>query len=207
MALSGSLLDVSVAELLQLCNLGQKTGTLTVSRPGQEAVLHLRCGEVVHAVYRQEAGPDVVYRLLGWQDGEFCLEREDTTMERTVDRRTDALLLEGMRRLDEWDNIETHLADRNVVLRTRVDNIGEKMEGLGDEAVIILQLVNARRDVSTIVRESGIEPRRALLLMTELMAAGTVEECDPDGPRGDESVIHVGARQAKHRIHVEGMYA
>ena len=42
MALTGTFEDVSFAELLQMLNVGSKSGKLTVTRPGESAALYMQ---------------------------------------------------------------------------------------------------------------------------------------------------------------------
>jgi len=176
MALCGTFEDLSFAEVLQLLNLGRKTGMLTVRNGQQEAIVHLRDGEVVDAVADMIEGPDVVFRLLGWRQGEFEFTRTAKAVKRSIHMSTEGLILEGMKRIDEWQQIEKEFSDLHVVLRARADVIAEKFEGLEEDAKALLRLVDARRDVGTIIRESGLEPARALLVLTEMIGSGLLEK-------------------------------
>ena len=176
MALCGTFEDLSFAEVLQLLNLGRKTGMLTVRNGQQEAIVHLRDGEVVDAVADMIEGPNVIFRLLGWRQGEFEFARTAKAVKRSIHMGTEALILEGMKRIDEWQQIEKEFDDLHVVLRARADVIAEKFEDLDDDAKALLRLVDARRDVGTIIRESGLEPARALLVLTEMIGSGLLEK-------------------------------
>jgi hypothetical protein len=52
----------------------------------------------------------------------------------------------------------------------------------------VLRLVDARRNVATIVRESGLDTVEAISGVTELLAEGVVEEWDPIGHTGEVAV-------------------
>ena len=192
MALAGTFEDVSFAELLQMLNVGHKTGRLTVRRGEEEAVLFLCRGEVARAVSRREKGPDLVYRILGWKIGEFRFEQSDEPVIRDIKQSTEALILEGMKRFDEWQRFEAEMPNMEVVLRQRAFAVNERFNDLSPEAQALLPLVDARRNVATIIRESGMEPMQALAAVSELLVQEVVEEWASCPERGD--VIVTGGR-------------
>jgi hypothetical protein len=192
MALTGTLDDVSFAELLQMLNVGNKTGRLSVSRPGESAVLFIVRGEVARAVSRRDRGPDLVYKILGWKVGEFAFERNEEPVVRNIKESTEALILEGMKRFDEWERVEEELPDMHVVLRQRAFAVNEKFEELSPEGQTVVRLVDAQRDVSTIIRESGLEPMEAVRAITELLTEGIVEQWS--GTRSSGEVLMAQGR-------------
>jgi hypothetical protein len=192
MALTGTFEDVSFAELLQLLNVGCKTGKLTVTRPGESAVLYLDNGDVSRAVSRRDKGPDLVYKILGWKMGEFSFARCDDPVVRNIRESTEALILEGMKRFDEWERVEEEMPDMHVILRQRAFAVNERFEELSEEAQEVLRLVDARKNVATIIRESGLEPMEALKAVTELLAEGIVEQWS--GPADSAPVLQAQGR-------------
>jgi hypothetical protein len=178
MALTGSFDDVSFAELLQMLNLGRKAGTLNVSCGPRQASLHLRDGEVVHAVMKELSGSEVVYRLLGWSRGRFEFTTALVNITRTIEQSTENLIFEGLKRMDEWRQIELELGDSQGVLRVRA-RAAELAADLEPETRALLPLVDARRCIADIVRESGLEPYEGLLRINELLSVGAVERWEP----------------------------
>lgn len=179
MALTGTFEDISFAELLQLLNVGHKSGRLTVWQGTEKAQMFITEGEVARAVARRERGPEVVYRVLGWKTGEFSFERTKAAVAREINETTEALILEGMKRFDEWQHLEAEMPDMDVVLRQRVFAVNERWDSLSSQAHAILPLVDAKRNVATLIRESGLDPTQALQAVTELLVEGVVEEWQP----------------------------
>jgi hypothetical protein len=199
MAFTGSFEDFSFAEVLQMLNLGRKSGRLTVRRLGQEASVDFLKGEVARARFGQVAGREVVYRLLGWQEGEFEFLRGEEEVAREIEESTESLILEGMKRIDEWQQVEEEMTDLNVVLRLNASVAGERFQELSEEAKVVLRLVDARRDVAGIIRESGLDPTQALLAVTELIASQVVERWSPLPVSANDPVAHVPAELAEER--------
>ncbi len=191
MALQGTLEDLSFAELLQTLNIGHKTGRLIVRRGEEEAVLFLCRGEVARAVSRRERGPELVYQILGWKTGDFWFERTEEPVANDIRESTEALILEGMKRLDEWERFEAEMPNMHVVLRQHAFAVNEQLDEVSPEAQVVLPLVDARRNIAAIVRESGLEPVRALAAVGELMDRGIVEEwCHP--PQTGQMIVTGG---------------
>jgi hypothetical protein len=176
MALTGTFDDVNFAELLQMLNIGNKTGKLSVQREGESAVLHLHNGNVIRAVSRRDTGPELVYKILGWRSGDFSFERSEQAVIANIKESTESLILEGAKRFDEWERVEEEMPDMHIVLRQRAFAVNERYEELSEAAQAILRLVDARRDVATIIRESGLEPIAAVTAVTELLSEGIVEQ-------------------------------
>lgn len=185
MALTGTLDDLTFAELLQMLNVGNKTGKLSVARPGERAVLYLDRGNVARAVSRRDRGPELVYKLLGWKTGEFSFESTQEPVVRNISESTEALILEGVKRLDEWERVEEELPDMHVVLRQCAFAVNERFEELSQEAQTVLRLVDAQRNVATVIRESGLEPIDAVKAVTELLSGGIVERWSGSRRSGD----------------------
>lgn len=188
MALIGTFDDLNFAEILQTVNWGHKSGHLVVRRDGRQATVDFSEGEVARASYDGRTGPEVIYRLLGWREGEFEFRVTSEPIQRTVTEGMDGLILEGMKRLDEWGQVEHEMRGLNVILRQRAGAVGDKFDTLSTEQQVILRLVNAQRDAATIIRESGLAPAHALLVITELIAEGMVEKWDPTTDRGQVQV-------------------
>ncbi len=192
MALTGTFDDVSFAELLQMLNVGNKTGRLTVSRLDETAVLYIANGDVTRAVSRRDRGPDLVYKILGWKSGEFSFERTDEPVVRNIRESTEGLILEGMKRFDEWERVEEEMPHMYVILRQRAFAVNERYEELSPAAQTILRLVDAQRNIATIIRESGVEPMEAVKAVTELLSEGIVEQWS--GTRSSGEVIAAQGR-------------
>jgi len=195
MALTGTFEDVSFAELLQLLNVGHKSGRLSVWRGTERAEIFLSEGDVARAMSRRDRGPEVVYRIMGWQAGEFRFERSDDPVHRDISQSTEALMLEGMKRFDEWEHVGSEMPEMEVVLRQRAFAVNELFDSLGVAAQKVLQLVDARRTVATIIRESGLDAQEAMAGVEELLAQGIVDQWESKPELGD--VIQAAGRLPK----------
>ncbi|HEY0867010.1 MAG TPA: response regulator, partial [Fimbriimonas sp.] len=99
---TGSLSDMGVVDLVQTFEIGRKTGTITISEGERVGTVWFRDGRVVDSELGRLVGENAFYRLLNTFEGGF--EVKFGPVERTdrIEISTQGLLMEGMRRLDEW---------------------------------------------------------------------------------------------------------
>ena len=97
----GNLRSLSLPSIIQVNCSERNRALLRIRHQGQEGTIFFAEGDVVHAVLDSQVGEEVVYELLAWEEGEFELEMDVQVSERTIGTGWSALLMEGMRRLDE----------------------------------------------------------------------------------------------------------
>jgi response regulator RpfG family c-di-GMP phosphodiesterase len=99
---SGSLADMSLPDLVQILAQGRKTGKLVIQGAGgRGGEIHFLDGRVANALCQGRQGHEAFYALLAILEGTFALDPEFKPTATTIDESAEALLLEGMRRLDE----------------------------------------------------------------------------------------------------------
>lgn len=175
---SGSLSEMSVVDLLQTIDVSRKSGVLTlVSSDGQEGMISFDSGAVINATVDDLVGEDAVYRHLLWGDGAFDLEfRRVSLSERTVHRTTQALLMEGMRRLDEWSRLSELLPSFDAVLEIDAGMLRERLRDVPDDQNEMLRLIDGRRAVAQVLRDHGGDHVEALRKVVDLYFEGMVRE-------------------------------
>jgi len=98
---SGSLKEMGLPELVQVLFHGRKTGNLRIRSGALAGEIHFHDGQIVNALFEKTRGVDAFYQMLKLQDGEFGLDPSFVPQARVINESPEALLLEGMRRLDE----------------------------------------------------------------------------------------------------------
>jgi hypothetical protein len=97
----GDLKQVSVTDLLQLLSMNRRTGSLTLTTAIGVGEVRLAQGDIVDAIYLRAEGSKALFRLVGETEGSFSFMSGVTTALRRVEQPTQALLLEGLRQVDE----------------------------------------------------------------------------------------------------------
>jgi len=148
----GDLKQVSLADLLQLLGANRRSGTLSIVTPTGAGEIRMMDGEVVDAVYRRVDGEKAVIRLLGEAEGSFAFAGGSPPTLRRIERPSSALLMDGVRQLDEAKLAIERLA-------------------VGDDA--LLGVVIARPDHSDVeqrVLDVLVTPHRLVELLDEVPA-------------------------------------
>ncbi len=98
---SGSLREMGLPDMVQVLFHGRKSGKLQIRGDGESGEIHFIEGAVMNALWANLKGEDAFYAMLKLTDGDFELDPSFKTTERVINQSAEALLLEGMRRLDE----------------------------------------------------------------------------------------------------------
>lgn len=99
--IQGRLEEMSIMDLLQSLEMGQKSCKLTVRSNGQECEMYFSAGACKHAQLGRVQGDDAVYETVKWTAGEFEIDFNGTTDKSTTTRSTQGLLMEALRLIDE----------------------------------------------------------------------------------------------------------
>jgi|HubBroStandDraft_1064217.scaffolds.fasta_scaffold52699_1 response regulator RpfG family c-di-GMP phosphodiesterase len=98
---SGSLKEMGLPDMVQVLFHGRKTGNLRITTGSQSGEIHFQDGAVVNAAWGSKKGVNAFYDMIRLTDGQFALDPSFKPTERVIHESAEALLLEGMRRLDE----------------------------------------------------------------------------------------------------------
>jgi response regulator RpfG family c-di-GMP phosphodiesterase len=98
---SGSLSEISIPDILQILSNARRTGLLTITSSKGVGEIYLDSGRIVDAIYSGLRGEEAFYQIIGWEDGTFNLDPDVLMLGATINRSTDGLIMEGLRRLDE----------------------------------------------------------------------------------------------------------
>jgi hypothetical protein len=121
---------------------------------------------------------ETLFRIFRWRDGtyQFVPQAAADTSEGQISPVTaEDLLLEGVRRIDEWPFIERHLPSLAVV----VDQVPERVRRLArdrmtDPERLILERVDRPRTVQEIVDASGLGEFETCKVLASFVATGAL---------------------------------
>ena len=146
--LSQDKLDDAIA--VQAKSRGMRLGDLLVERKSITR-------EDLHTQIRIQI-EEAVYFLFTWAEGTFNFEADIRPEEQDllVSINPESLLLEGARRVDEWSLIEKKVPSFDIVFEVDRRRLLESNSTLTTEQQTLLPLIDGRRDVSSLVDESGL---------------------------------------------------
>lgn len=187
MAIKGNLRDMSLPTLVQMtCQEGNQA-RLTIQHDDKEAILYFADGNIVHAVLDDQAGEEVVYHALTWEDGEFDLESGKTSPAHTIETPWSALLVDGLHRRDEehWETLDIEQIkegyDMPENMRDILKELGDQLSGfvaasvVGMDGLGIAEHSTGRVDVEAINAQMTLLIKLVDTSVTRL-GAGTIED-------------------------------
>lgn len=98
---SGSLTEMGLPDIVQVLWHGRKTGSLRVRSGSTAGEIHFVNGAIYNALWATLRGEEAFYAMLKLADGDFALDPNFAAPQQVVMDSPEALLLEGMRRMDE----------------------------------------------------------------------------------------------------------
>ena len=101
--IQGRLEEMSMIDLLQSLEMGQKSCRLMVHHNGEQGVLYFASGQCRDAKSGSVEGDEAVYKVLLWAAGEFEIDfnAANASTRTTTTKNTTGLLMEAMRLMDE----------------------------------------------------------------------------------------------------------
>src|SRR5258705_6574585 len=101
--IQGRLEEMSMIDLLQSLEMGQKSCRLHVQKAGEAGDLFFAGGQCRDAKIGNLVGDEAVYKVLLWTEGEFEIDfnAANASSNTTTTRSTTGLLMEAMRLMDE----------------------------------------------------------------------------------------------------------
>ncbi|HLG20921.1 MAG TPA: DUF4388 domain-containing protein [Bdellovibrionota bacterium] len=142
--LSGNLSAMGLADLLQNLSQNRKSGILrlTSNRVGK---LWISEGRIVAAEVGSVKGTKAIYRMLGWNEGEFELlpmpeDFKIDRLEQPVTESTESLLMEGFRQFDELEKLRKGLPPPHSKLTLR-SKFAAPLSKLHPRVLDVLQVV------------------------------------------------------------------
>jgi DNA-binding response OmpR family regulator len=194
---AGSIEDMAVVDLLQTIEVSRKSGTARLDNGPHSATLWFRDGHVVDAQLGKLEGEEAVYRTLIWNGGTFEVEfgpASSVARDQTIATSMQALLMEGMRRVDEWGRLLEQLPALSTVFEVERAVLLERLGEIPDELNGILRLVDGHRSIMELVDASPFEDLSTLSTISKLYFEGLLvpagsaasdEHAVVPGPEGD----------------------
>jgi DNA-binding response OmpR family regulator len=196
--LNGSLEDMGVVDLLQTFEVSRKSGVARIHDGRQGLLVYFRDGKVVDAELGRLRGEEAVYRALLWSAGTFEVEFRPVDNADVIPTSTQGLLMEGMRRVDEWGRLLEQLPPLVTVFQVDSDALLERLNEIPDELNGILRLFDGKRALLEVVDESPFEDLSTLSTVTKLYFEGLLLPTDAPLSTEDDVVPSLEADHA-HR--------
>lgn len=142
--MSGVIEEIPLPDLLQLLSTSRKSGVLSIASQIGLGKIYLRKGQIYFAAINDDfavSPQKAIYRILTWTEGTFELQPSvEIQVMDEIQESTEALLMEGVRLLDEFRHMEHQLPPRNSPLAVPTPLAG-KLRDLSPLELDVFQLV------------------------------------------------------------------
>ncbi|MBL8679430.1 MAG: DUF4388 domain-containing protein [Myxococcales bacterium] len=170
--MTGNLSEVGLVDLLQLFTTSKKSGVLVVRRDEDVGRIHLRRGQIVHASINENSDVPALkamYRLLTWEHGTFELEPPDEReFADEITLSTEAILMEGMRQIDEMKRLQPSLPPSSAHLSIP-SPLSPALRELNHTELDILQLAFNHGHVEAILNRSKVSDLETCEVLVKLL--------------------------------------
>ena len=124
-SLEGLLREVDLVDVIQLIEMGRKTGMLLLESSWGPGRVYFDHGGPVYAMTERWKGIEAFYTMLSWKDGRFRLDQKVVSIEPNIEHSGgQELLMEGVRLADEMEESLRSLPPTETVLQP-TDNAGD----------------------------------------------------------------------------------
>ena len=103
---------------------------------------------------------EIVYGLFGWKDGEFKFEENQEPPAETIQTELNPmnLIMEGTRRIDEWEELKKVLpADNTTVELVRDPAIKSEELKISKDEIVVMAVIGSGKEISSILEECYLD--------------------------------------------------
>lgn len=189
----GNLADMGVVDLVQTFEIGRKTGVIKLE--GERAgVVFFKEGRVIDSELGRLRGENAFYRMLNTFEGKFEVSFVTIDRPERIEVSTQGLLMEGMRRLDEWGRMLEQLPPLETIFELDYSQLSDRLAEIPDEVNGLLRLFDGRRNLSRVVDDSDFEDLAALGIISKLYFEGLIREVGSP-PEADDKAKKPGIEE------------
>lgn len=170
----GSLADIGLFDIVQTIELNKKSGILEIKGKTQEGRIYFKNGQIVQANLGKIKGENAVYKMLAFNEGIFKMSFLDIDIEQEITKPNNALIMEGMRRLDEYMKYTEQLPP--LTTRLDIDDalLGQRLKDIPDNINKVLKLIDSERSINDILDMSELDEIETLKIISALYFDGIV---------------------------------
>jgi hypothetical protein len=148
---------VPLVDLLRAIAAHGKSGVAVITADGgARGEIFFRQGNVVDAEVGRLSGRDAIYRLFCWSAGRLEVEWKSIRRKDTIEMRPQDLLMEALRRVDEWRRLLAGLPPLDTIFEVDYRTLAERLADIPDEVNRILRLFDGTRTFLHVIDDCGL---------------------------------------------------
>jgi hypothetical protein len=178
--------------MLQLCEMTNASGVLQLLPIGYEqqdktrqaaipfGLIFFQDGKVIDAQLGPLQGEEALFSLFLWRAGTFRFHKAVRSTQRTIAQANESLLLEGVRRIDEWTSIlETVPTLQILLFRSPQLPLQVQSMQISEAQWNLLRVMNGRDPLITLAAQCGLPTFQARVFAARLLKMGLAQRCPP----------------------------
>jgi DNA-binding response OmpR family regulator len=178
---AGRVADMPVVDVIQTIEVSRKSGVIQfVADRQRTAAIYFRDGKVIDAEAGTLQGEDAVYRLLTWSEGEFEVVFRTVRRREVIAASSQGLLMEGMRRLDEWSRLLEQLPPLTHRFEIDTAELAARLGEVPDDNNPILRMVDGKRSLLEVIDSSDFGDLECLQAVARLYFEGLLTDLEPE---------------------------
>lgn len=185
---TGSLADMGLVDLLQTIDNSKKSGVLYLTSGRTRGAVYFRDGNLVDAELGSLRGEKAIYRTLVWNEGSFEIDFREVRNEDVIQTSTQGVLMEGMRRVDEWGRLLEQLPELESVFEVNDSELLERLAEIPDEINGILRQFDGERSLMQVVDAVSGDDLETLTAISKLYFEGLIFDSGKRASVNDNSL-------------------
>lgn len=172
-AFSGDIAEISLPDILQILEVGRKTGSLQLElEEGRTGSIAFSEGFIAGAHYENKSGEDAVIDILSLNKGHFSFKVCNSIKHEMEPVKTINLLIEGMRLIDELSRIANYLPASDTIMEIKPINGSEQTKRIIDTDIdkIALMLESKELLFSDLLKSSPVSSVRTSVAVGIMIA-------------------------------------
>ena len=177
--------DFTFPDLLKLLSSSSEPVQVKLSRNHEVAHIYTRRQALVHAEYGGAIGEKALYRLFGWQGGNYEVHAlaDSQSIPQTIALPMETLIMEGMAHSVELGRLIATLPPMEAPLCLK-ENCPLPLTAHTPDEIEMFQLIIRHETIAKVLEQSALADIRALRLIDSLLRKGVFETA----PRTDVSL-------------------
>ncbi len=200
--IQGRLSRAPLVDILQMLHMNKNEGELNLTKGDLQGAVYLKDGEIYNAVCGKVEREKALFRLLTWKDGVFEYRPLRLTLERKIQSRTEHLLMEAMRQLDELENSKDKFPSINLRIGPDVDT-NALPTGLKPVMYEVLKLVEYYPRVGDVIEHCSFTDYEVYSTIANLLGRDILKKLDMEDDKtstGHQAVTPAQAIKIKEKV-------
>ncbi len=172
---TGSLADMGLVDLMQTIEISRKSGVLEVHSGQRTGLMTFRDGQILDAELGSLHGERALYRVLLFSEGDFEIDFRPVKTEQQIRIPTQGLLMEGMRRLDEWGRLLEQIPPISSVMEINDEELSQRLAELPDEINAVLKGIDGQRSIEEVIDLVDGDDLNTLSTLSKLFFEGVIQ--------------------------------